>query len=232
MSYPPAAELRQRAIVLVHGAWVGEWSWLPVMADLLASGRPVHNISLTGHGAKRHLSGPHVTLADHVADVVGVIDTLDLTEVTLVGHSYGGRVITQAWEQLSDRVSGLVYLDAHAPVAETPPQPANRSVEGGMVPFQLYDPAPEIIGSDEGARWFYDRVMPQSAACLSADWQVSLPDELPKTFIFATADKPSRFQQYADVCAASSTWDYHELDGPHFLMFSHPKEVAQLILGR
>ncbi|MFP5488760.1 MAG: alpha/beta fold hydrolase, partial [Acidimicrobiia bacterium] len=108
---PPPLERRDRAIVLVHGAWVGEWSWSPVLPLLAASGRPVVNVSLTGHGARSHESGPHVTQADHVDDVVGAITTFDLRRVTLVGHSYGGRVISAASHLVADRLERLVFLD-------------------------------------------------------------------------------------------------------------------------
>ncbi len=54
MTLPPPIARRERAIVLVHGAWVGEWSFTPILPLLEASGRPVHLVSLTGHGSRRH----------------------------------------------------------------------------------------------------------------------------------------------------------------------------------
>ncbi len=216
--------------MLVHGAWVGEWSWLPILPRLRASGRPIHPVSLTGHGARSHQSGPHVGLSDHVADVVGLIRTLDLDDVTLVGHSYGGRVITGAVAEIGDRVRRMIFLDAHTPVADTPPQPANRLVVGGMVPFQGYDPTPELVGSEEAVVWFNARTMPQSAKCFSDPWQRALPDHVEKTFVFAAGEDNSRFATYAEVCRADPTWRYEELPGPHFLMMSHPEEITDIIL--
>lgn len=231
---PPSASLRSGAIVLVHGAWVGEWSWLPVLSDLQASGRPVHLVSLTGHGARRHQSGNHVRLHDHVADVIFMIETLDLTDITLVGHSYGGRVITQAAIRLADRLASLVYLDAHTPVARDPGQPPERvaiaAANGGMVPFaEIYLPDAAMIG-EEGVAWFLARLMPQSFTCLTDDWVGPLPTQVRKTFVFASSDESSRFAEYADICRSDPDWAYHELDGHHFLMFSHPTEVAEIIL--
>jgi pimeloyl-ACP methyl ester carboxylesterase len=232
---PPPIERRARAIVLVHGAWVGEWSFTPILPLLEASGRSVHTVSLTGHGARSHESGPHVTLADHSADVVGVVETLDLVDITLVGHSYGGRVITAAYPQIADRVERLVYLDAHAPVApdtsQSPERIAKAEANGGMLPFEMYDPDPAEVGGDAGVAWFMARVMPQSFATFSAPLGPPIPDPVDKTYVFATKNLPSRFERYAAAAREHPAWHYAELPASHWLMFSHPNEVADIILG-
>jgi pimeloyl-ACP methyl ester carboxylesterase len=232
---PPPIERRRRAIVLVHGAWVGEWSWAPVLPALEASGRPVHAVSLTGHGARRHQAGPHVTLADHVADVVATIETHDLTEITLVGHSYAGRVITPVYEALPDRVARMVYLDAHAPLApdtgQTPERIAEAAAHGGMLPFEGYDPDPAEVGGPEGVAWFLERTVPQSFATFTTPMRRPLPDAVPKTYVFATGYTPTRFAQYAVAAASNPAWEYVELPSSHWLMFSHPGEVVSIILG-
>ena len=222
-----------RAIVLVHGAWVGEWSWLPVLPSLRASGRAVHAVSLTGHGARSSGSGPHVDLSAHVADVVAVIETLDLRRVTLVGHSYGGRVITRVGAEVADRLTAMVFLDAHAPVAGDPGQSAARreaaEANGGMLPFSFY--APPVTAADVGdLDWFQARVMPQSFACFTEDWVRPVPDGVRPTYIFASGYEPTRFADYAEAARAAAGWRYHELPGSHFLMFDHTDRVADLIL--
>jgi pimeloyl-ACP methyl ester carboxylesterase len=235
VTLPPPIERRRDAIVLVHGAWVGEWSFDPLLPHLERAGRPVHAVSLTGHGARRHQSGPQVTLDTHVADVVGVIETHDLVDVTLVGHSYGGRVITAAFAYVAGRVRRLVFLDAHAPIAPDTGQSAERlataEANGGMLPFELYDPDPAEVGGVDGVAWFMSRVMPQSFATFSAPLGPPLPDGVPKTYVHATKHLPSRFERYAAAAREHPAWDYTELPGSHWLMFSHPVEVAQIVLG-
>jgi pimeloyl-ACP methyl ester carboxylesterase len=230
MVLPPPTERRHRAIVLVHGAWVGEWSWSRVLPLLEASGRPVFAVSLTGHGVRRHESGPHITLDDHVADVSAVLEVHDLYDVTLVGHSYGGRVITAAYERLAERIARLVYLDAHAPLApdsgQTPERVAIAAANGGMFPFQGYDPDPAVVGGAEGVAWFLERVVPQSFATFMAPLEAQLPAELPKTYVFATG----YFSGYSAAARDDPAWDYVELDADHWLMFSRPDEVAEIIL--
>lgn len=232
---PPPGALRERAIVLVHGAWVGEWSWSPVVERLRAGGRPVHNVSLTGQGARRHQGGAHVTLADHVADVVGVCDTFDLTEVTLVGHSYGGRVITAAAPHVADRLAAMVYIDAHAPTAPDAGQPPERialaEANGGLLPFAGYDHDVEQLPSDEARRWFFDRTVAHPFQTFTTDWQRPIPDGVRPTYVFATASPGTRFGGYAEGARADAEWRYLELPGPHFLMLSHPDEVTEIILS-
>jgi pimeloyl-ACP methyl ester carboxylesterase len=233
---PPPVERRRGAIVLVHGAWVGEWSWTPILPMLEATGRPVVNVSLTGHGIRSHQGGPHVTQADHVADVLAVFETFDLEAVTLVAHSYGGRVISAVAHRVPDRIEHLVYLDAHAPTAadtgNSPERAALADAHGGMLPFTGYDPDPSEVGGDTGVAWFLERTRPQSFATISAPMPSSLPPGLRRTFVFATGYAPTRFDGYAAGARADPEWEYHEIDGSHWLMFSHPREVADIILDR
>ncbi len=70
-----------------------------------------------------------------------------------------------------------------------------------------------------------------SFACFTQEWQVPLPDAVRKVFVFATNNPGSRFVGYADACRDDPAWTYHELDGPHFLMFSHPERIAEIILA-
>ncbi len=72
-------------------------------------------MTLTGLGERAHLVNANVGLETHILDVVNTILFEDLREVTLVGHSYGGMVITGAADRLPDRIARLVYVDAFVP---------------------------------------------------------------------------------------------------------------------
>ena len=80
--------------VLVHGAWHGGWCWRFVRP--LLSGHEVYAPSLTGLGERKHLAHAGIDLETHIADVVSLLEMEDLRNVILVGHSYGGMVITGA----------------------------------------------------------------------------------------------------------------------------------------
>lgn len=101
--------------LLVHGAFSGGWSWRPVAQILASAGHTVFAPTLTGLGERSHLASPDVSLATHVEDVIAVLTYEKLHEVTLVGHSYGGAVVTAVAERVPERLSALVYVDALLP---------------------------------------------------------------------------------------------------------------------
>jgi pimeloyl-ACP methyl ester carboxylesterase len=103
--------------VLVHGAWHGAWCWRPVQRLLEAAGATVLTPTLTGLGDRAHLLTPETGLHTHVTDVVAAIETEDLREVVLVGHSYAGLVATGAAALVPDRIKRLVILDGFLPEA-------------------------------------------------------------------------------------------------------------------
>ncbi|MBV9253581.1 MAG: alpha/beta fold hydrolase, partial [Actinobacteria bacterium] len=101
--------------VLVHGAWHGGWCWRKLTPLLRAAGHEVFTPTLTGLGERSHLGHPDVGLATHVGDVAQVLWYEDLSNVVLVGHSYGGLVIGGVADQAPGRLKHLVYLDAFVP---------------------------------------------------------------------------------------------------------------------
>ena len=102
-------------IVIVHGAWGGSWAFRQVDDLLVARGYRVYRPSLTGQGERSHLASPDVGLSTHVQDVVNTILFEDLHDVILVGHSYGGMVITGVADRVPDRIKRLIYVDAFLP---------------------------------------------------------------------------------------------------------------------
>ena len=101
--------------VLVHGGGHGGWCWQRLTPFLSGAGHEVHTPTLTGLGERAHLLGPDVDLDMHIDDVVAVLKYEDLRNVILVGHSYGGMVITGVADRAPSRVGHLVYLDAATP---------------------------------------------------------------------------------------------------------------------
>jgi len=102
-------------IVIVHGAWGGSWAWRKVEGLLRDKGFDVHRVQLTGLGERVHLARPDVSLSTHIDDVVNTILYEDLHDVILLGHSYGGMVITGVADRIPDRIRRLVYVDAFVP---------------------------------------------------------------------------------------------------------------------
>jgi pimeloyl-ACP methyl ester carboxylesterase len=80
------------AFVPIHGVWHGAWCWSRVLTMLRGAGHAGHAVKLTGLGERAHLLSRD--LATHIADVVNLVECEQLSEVGLVGHSYGGLVLT------------------------------------------------------------------------------------------------------------------------------------------
>ena len=107
------------AIVLVHGSWHGAWCWHRVLPLLRHAGVETHAVTLTGVGERAHLLSLSVGIETHIQDVIGLIEAEELQRMLLVGHSYGGIVITGVADRLQreqpGRLAQLVYLDAVTP---------------------------------------------------------------------------------------------------------------------
>lgn len=101
--------------VIVHGAWGGSWAFKKADSLLTAQNCIVYRPSLTGQGERVHLATLDVGLNTHIQDVVNMILYEDLRDIILVGHSYGGMVITGVADSLAGRIRQLVYLDAFVP---------------------------------------------------------------------------------------------------------------------
>lgn len=106
---------RKPAFVIVHGAWGGSWAFRKADSLMTLQGAVVYRPSLTGQGERVHLASPDITLTTHIQDVVNAILFEDMRDIILVGHSYGGMVISGVAEKIPDRIRKLVYLDAMVP---------------------------------------------------------------------------------------------------------------------
>ena len=106
------------AFVLVHGTGHGGWCWRFIVRLLRAVMHDVYTPTLTGLGARSHLLHElnRISLDTHVKDVTNLLFYEDLSEVVLVGHSYGGMVITGVAAKEPRRLAQLVYFDAYLPL--------------------------------------------------------------------------------------------------------------------
>ena len=115
-SFSSGAQKASRPVyVIVHGAWGGSWSFKKIDSLLTQKGAIVYRPSLTAQGERVHLASPQVGLKTHITDVVNTILYEELYDVILVGHSYGGMVITGVADSVPGRIRKLIYLDAFLP---------------------------------------------------------------------------------------------------------------------
>jgi pimeloyl-ACP methyl ester carboxylesterase len=159
--------------LLVTGAWHGGWAWRPVAERLRAAGHRVLTPTLPG---LRDGDDPTShSLTDVVDSVVRLAEDEDLRDVTLVGHSWGGYVITGAAHRLAGRLGKLVYWSAFVPAAgrslydEVPPHYqslfadlAERSGNNSVaLPFEVWQGAFMQDASEEVQRLVHSLLVPQ-----------------------------------------------------------------------
>jgi pimeloyl-ACP methyl ester carboxylesterase len=109
------AQSTKPVYVIVHGAWGGGWAFKKVDSLLRERGCIVYRPTLTGQGEKVHLATLDIGLNTHINDVVNLILYEDLHDIILIGHSYGGMVVTGVADSVANRIRKLIYLDAFVP---------------------------------------------------------------------------------------------------------------------
>jgi pimeloyl-ACP methyl ester carboxylesterase len=230
--------------VLIHGGGHGGWCYQRVARRLQAAGHEVHAPSLTGCGDREHLVGPHVDLHLHCRDVAALLHSFDLRDVILVGHSYGGMVITGAADLATDRVERLVYLDAANPAnGQSLLDVAGPIIEMVRPMGEVRDgvelvllPGPDAgllygIEDPDDLAWMAERLTPHPWACFEQKLDLQHEDELwaiPQYHVVCTSTLATRDPELmAAARAEGRLWD---IDTGHDLMLTEPDLTAQALL--
>jgi pimeloyl-ACP methyl ester carboxylesterase len=230
--------------VLVHGGGHGGWCYQRVARLLRAAGHEVVTPTLSGLGERSHLMGPGIDLDTHITDVVNVLRYDDLRDVILVGHSYGGMVVTGVADRATDRIGRLVYLDAANPVNNQSlvdvsgpvieaVRPHGRVVDG--VELVLL-PDPEIVKlygvtDPDDIAWMTDRLTPHPWVCFEQKLRLTNEDALwaiPQYHIVCTSTLATRDRELMGKARADGRlWD---IDTGHDLMITEPEATADALL--
>lgn len=226
--------------VLVHGAWSGAHGFHLVRPLLRAEGHEVFTPSLTGIGERVHLASPQVDLTTHIQDVVHAVVYEDLTDIVLLGFSYGGFVVTGALEHIADRVRHLVYVDAFVPSdGDTAQSLAGWDLDDmmGLGPRWLLPPTPREYEDPAEGVWANPRRVPHPIGCFTEAVRVSQPVEdrpFSRTYVLATGEPReggvAAFWAAGDRARESTAWRYHEITSNHMIPNNRPKELAQILL--
>jgi pimeloyl-ACP methyl ester carboxylesterase len=229
-SVPSLAKTDERrpTVVLVHGAFVDGSGWSGVHRILRASGYPVVV-----------LQNPTTSLADDVAATKRAIEAAS-GDVVLVGHSYGGVVITEAGSE--PKVKALVFVAAFAPDAGesvssiiaagppgAPPLPIVSSPDGMLMLDRAEFPA--VFAADvapETARFMADAQQPWAARALEDRVIAPAWKTKPSWFLVAQDDRvipPTGQRGMAQRAGAA----LYEVPGSHAVYVSDPRAVASLI---
>jgi pimeloyl-ACP methyl ester carboxylesterase len=228
------------ALVLVHGAWGGGWVWRRVADRLTAKGYKVFTPTMTGLGERSHLLDAKINLATHITDILNAIKWEGLSEVVLVGHSYGGFVITGVAEQVQPTISSIAFLDAFmpengesvvdtAPILAEPIAAATRNGDLGIKPLT----AARFRVNEKDRAWVDALHTPQPITTLTQKAIVTGGrDRISKKTYIRAKDYPSMpFDKYQAQVANTAGWRSHELPCGHFIMIDMPDELTELLVA-
>jgi len=225
-------ELKPTTFLLVHGAWGGGWAFKQLETILRAKGHEVLRPTLTGLGERVHLASPKITLETHINDILKVIEFERLDSFILVGHSYGGMVVTAIADRVPEKIERLVYIEGHLP-------------EDGESMFDLISPQRKAD-------------LKKRAETLGEGWNIPSPwpeggKNVPQplaTFQTPVKLKNSKLEgvngQYILTIepgelndsfsnsakrARSRHWRYHELKTGHNPHWTMPNELAAILMS-
>jgi len=239
---PARAQSAQKTFLLVQGAWEGGWCWRRVSDLLEKKGHKVFSPTLTGLGERSHLLSKDVNLDTHVTDIVNVIKWEDLQDVCMVAHSYGGFVGSGVLEQIGDRVSSIVWLDAFKPENGQRPldltsdafrqallASSNKGEQG--FPPPAGNPVPIFINENDRA-YVTSKVTPQPIGTFLQPLKLSgARDKVAKkTYIRATKFPSPAFDKALAECKADKSWSTSEIDSGHLVMLDAPEWLANQLL--
>lgn len=215
--------------VLVHGASGGGWDWRTMDELLTSRGHSVYRPTLTGLGERTHLNSPEINLTTHVTDIVNVIRFEKLEDIILVGHSYGGMVITGVMDAIPGLIRHAVFLDAAVPEDGQsaqdfwPDTMASHLVKDGIVYFNWLDPEGPVPGD-----------VPQSLATLTEPVSFNDPAALalPATLILFTAEGATGASLEGNPSwenAGKRGWGRLTLVSDHNAQRTHPQQLADML---
>ena len=219
-------------IILVAGTYFGGWYWTDLASNLRERGHVVFTPTLTGLGDDSPISRA-VTLDEHIADILEIINRNQLDEVVLVGWSYGGMVITGVPHKTSATIRHLIYLDAAVPLS--------GQAEFDLIPAWLKDK--QIAECKDGFNQFpsagfltYEPRMkphPIGTKTQAIDYDEGQFASIPKTYVVAGRDGESGpFAEIVQRIRGEANWSIIELPVGHDVYREAPAEVERIILER
>lgn len=230
--------------VLVHGGGHGGWCYQKVSALLRCAGHDVYTPTLTGLGERKHLLSADTNLSTHITDIVHTLVYEDLRDVILVGHSYGGMVITGVADRAAARIRELVYLDAAHPhdgqsLVDTAPEAmafarsSSQTVNGIELVMWPNDDMVAAMGvSDpEDEAVLRARMLPHPWKAFEEQLRFVNGDaalRIPRTNINCTQSLV-----HSSEAARARQLDGHrnfEIDTGHDLMMTEPRKVTDILL--
>jgi pimeloyl-ACP methyl ester carboxylesterase len=234
-----------KTFVMIHGSWHCGWAWQGVMRHLIGKGHVTYAPTLPGHGPQAVRHG--IRHQDCVSAVIAYIQERCLEDIILVGHSFGGTVVQKLAEELPDRITRMLFVDAliiedgQCVFDVLPPDYAalfndlaKASADNSMlIPWEIWrdsfiQDAPEPL-----ARALWEQLSPEpnqvNLDCLDLKRFDSL--SIPRSYIYCRHDRalpPGCF--HPRMSSRLREFKLLEMDGSHEVMFTRPEELADRLI--
>jgi len=233
--------------VLVPGLFAGSWAWKFVAPYLREAGHEVYPVTPTGMGDRVHLAHPDVDLWTHVQDVVNVLEYEDLTDVILVGWSYGAMVVVPVSHRVPERIQQVIVLDADLipedgqsvydinPAYRAADEPLLQAGNGWQLPPFSEDGFQGSIPDLNQRKWFVERLTPAPARTQTSPARLGneAAFRLPSTLIRCTRsmfwNDEGASRLLADI-QSRPNWEILELEGSHLAPVAQPQETAAVLM--
>jgi pimeloyl-ACP methyl ester carboxylesterase len=233
-----------KTYVLVHGACHGGWCWRLVADGLRSEAHRVFTPTLTGLGERKHLLSRDITLDTMIADVSNVLEMEELEDVILVGHSFGGLIISGVADRMPERLRHLVYLDAMV-------------LENGQSPFSILPadvvegrrkrvaekgggialPVPPIVDfgipdDHPNAEWARRHLTPHPVGTYESPQALANPvgNGLPLIYIQCTEPVYAPLANVREWVKCQKHWQWKEIATGHDAMITAPEELTRMLL--
>jgi pimeloyl-ACP methyl ester carboxylesterase len=224
--------------VLVHGAWHGGWCWRRVARLLIRAGHDVFAPTLTGLCERSHLLSPDIGLDTHVLDIANEIKWQGLTDVVLVGHSYGGMVISSVAEKMEKAIASFVMLDAFMPengqaiVDLLSPQAREAMFPQGAPPTATLPPRPAAVFqvNETDRAWVDAQCTPQPVKTFQQPLTLTgARERIAKKAYIRAASYPSQYFDAGLAAARAKGWQTYEVACGHDVMLDMPERLAEIL---
>ena len=234
------AQASTKTFVLVHGAWHGGWCWRRVADLLQKQGHKVFTPTMTGLGERSHLLDDKVNLATHITDIVNVIKWEGLGDIVLVGHSYGGVIVSGVADRMRDAIGSIVFLDAFVPedgdsLAAKASQPVREAIaalvekdEKAMKPVS----AAVFRVNEKDRAWVDAMCTPHPVATLTDKITVAGGrDRIAKKAYIRAKGYPSMpFDGAQERLKATAGWRVYEMPCGHDAMVDMPDRLSEILV--
>jgi pimeloyl-ACP methyl ester carboxylesterase len=203
-----------------------------------AAGHDLWTPTYTGLGEREHLGHAGVSLDTHIQDIVAVLETEDLSDVILIGHSYGGMVATGVADRAHARIAKLVYLDAFVPTDGqavfdlVPPDIALKMEAGAKASPSGFGIPSNPMPSDTAPTdqtWATPRRRPQPLQAFATKLTLSAEPSAPRVYIYAKkAGIGDNFRKFYER-AKREGWRTYEIDSSHNPHITNPQGLLAIL---